>query len=144
VVKIATVLEVCTTEEQRSVVRFLWAKGPNAKDIHKEMFSVYGGKCLSRKALHNWVEKFSQGRSKNADYVRPDAEMAVTAVKNLPYCGFRSTGKAMGQMYQCWWRICREINFFFSFEYHTFHVLYPFVTYLLTLHPIHYMAMWNY
>jgi hypothetical protein len=45
----ATVLEECTIEEQRSVMRFLWAKGLNAKDIHKEMFSVYGGKCLSRK-----------------------------------------------------------------------------------------------
>jgi hypothetical protein len=33
----------------------LWAKGLNAKDIHKEMFLVYGGKCLSRKAVHNWV-----------------------------------------------------------------------------------------
>jgi hypothetical protein len=32
--KIPTVLEY-TTEEQRSVVRFLWAKGHNAKDIHK-------------------------------------------------------------------------------------------------------------
>jgi myo-inositol catabolism protein IolC len=31
------------------------------------MFPVYGGKCLSRKAVHNWVEKFSQGRSKFAD-----------------------------------------------------------------------------
>jgi hypothetical protein len=50
-----TVLEKCTTEEQRSVVRFLWAKGLNAKDINKEMFSFYGGKCLSRKAVHNWV-----------------------------------------------------------------------------------------
>jgi hypothetical protein len=28
------------TEEQHSVVRFLWAKGLNAKDIHKEMFPV--------------------------------------------------------------------------------------------------------
>jgi hypothetical protein len=39
---------------------FLWAKGLNAKDIHKEMFSVCGGKCLSRKAVHNWIEKVSQ------------------------------------------------------------------------------------
>jgi hypothetical protein len=38
-------------------VRFLWAKGLNAKDIHKEMFPVYGGKCLSCKAVHNWVGK---------------------------------------------------------------------------------------
>jgi hypothetical protein len=39
----------------------------------------------------------------------------------------------MGQVYQCWWGICQEIDFFCSFEYHMFYVLYPFVTYLLTL-----------
>jgi hypothetical protein len=46
---------------------FLCAQGLSAKDIHKEMFPVYGEKCLSRKAVHSWVEKFSQGRSKVAD-----------------------------------------------------------------------------
>jgi hypothetical protein len=58
-------LEECTAEEQPSVVHFLWAKGLNAKDIHKEMCLVYGGKCLSCKAVHNWVEKFSQGHLKS-------------------------------------------------------------------------------
>jgi hypothetical protein len=29
-------------------------------------------------------------------------------------CGFRRTAKAMGQVYQCWWRICRELNAFSS------------------------------
>jgi hypothetical protein len=65
-VKIATVLENHTTKEQHSVVRFLWAKGLNAKNIHKEMFPVYGGKCSSHKAVHNWVDKFSQERQKFA------------------------------------------------------------------------------
>jgi hypothetical protein len=51
------VLEEYYTEELRSAVRFLWAKGLNAKDINKEIFPVYGGKCLSRKAVHSWVEK---------------------------------------------------------------------------------------
>jgi hypothetical protein len=45
------------TEEQRNLCHILWAKGHNAEDIHKEMFSVHYGKCLSRKAVHNWVEK---------------------------------------------------------------------------------------
>jgi hypothetical protein len=67
VVKTVTILEVCTTEEQYSLVRFLWAKGLNAKDIHKDMFPVYGGKCLSCKAVHNGVKKFSQRRLKVAD-----------------------------------------------------------------------------
>jgi hypothetical protein len=52
----------------------LRAKGLNAKDIHKEMFPVYGGKCLSRKAVHNWVEKA-------ADDARPGAEFAETTVE---------------------------------------------------------------
>jgi hypothetical protein len=64
VVKLATVLEEYTTEEQRYVVRLFWAKGLKVKDIHKQMFPFHGGKCLSREAVHNQVEKFSQGRSK--------------------------------------------------------------------------------
>jgi hypothetical protein len=62
-----TMTEESITEEQRSVVRFLWSKGLNAKDIHKEMFPVYGGKWLSHKVVQNWVEKFSHGRSKVID-----------------------------------------------------------------------------
>jgi hypothetical protein len=57
----ATVLE-CSTEEQHPVMHLLWATRLDAKDIHKEMFPVYGGKCLLCTAVHNWVEKFSQGR----------------------------------------------------------------------------------
>jgi hypothetical protein len=63
----ATMLEEYTTKEQHSVVHFLWAKGINAKDIHKEMFPVYGGKRLSRKELHNLAKKLSEGRSKVTD-----------------------------------------------------------------------------
>jgi hypothetical protein len=55
--KMATVLEEYTTEVQCFVVRFLWAKRLDTKDVHKEMFPVYGGKCLSCKAVHSWVQK---------------------------------------------------------------------------------------
>jgi hypothetical protein len=51
VVKMAVVLEKYTIEGQRSVVRFCVGKRLNTKDIYKEMFPVYGGKCLSRKAI---------------------------------------------------------------------------------------------
>jgi hypothetical protein len=40
-------------------VPFLWAKGLIAKDILKEMAPVYGGKCLSPQAVHNWMTIFS-------------------------------------------------------------------------------------
>jgi hypothetical protein len=59
VVKLATMLEEFTTKEQRSVVCLLWEKGLSGTDIHKEMFPVYGGKCLSRKADHSWVANVS-------------------------------------------------------------------------------------
>jgi hypothetical protein len=47
--------------------------------------------------------------------------------------GFRRIGKAMVQVYQCWWRICREINVCSRMECLMFYVLYPFVLYLLAL-----------
>jgi hypothetical protein len=53
--------------------------------------------------------------------------------QSLLCCGFRRTGNATVQVYQCWWRICGEIRTFSRFEYHKFYVLYPLVTYLLTL-----------
>jgi glycine/serine hydroxymethyltransferase len=53
-------------------VRFLSAKELNAKDIQKQIFPVYVGKCLSHKAAQNRVEILSQGRSKVAD----DAQQA--------------------------------------------------------------------
>jgi myo-inositol-1-phosphate synthase len=52
---------------------------------------------LPRKTVHNWVEKFSQGHSKVGD---DEKEVAETTVKRLLCCGFRRTGKAMGQEYQ--------------------------------------------
>jgi hypothetical protein len=39
-VKVETVLENCTTEEQRSVLLFLWTKRLNAKDIHEQIFCL--------------------------------------------------------------------------------------------------------
>jgi hypothetical protein len=39
----------------------LWAKGFSANDIHKEIFPIYGRKCLSRKSVHSWVEKRGKG-----------------------------------------------------------------------------------
>jgi hypothetical protein len=56
--------------------------------------------------------------------------VAETTVKILLCYGFRRTAKEMGQIYQCRWRICGEINVFLTLECHMFYVLYPFVNYL--------------
>jgi hypothetical protein len=41
------------------------------------MLPVYGAKCLSRKAVHSCVEKFSEGRSKVADVARPGSPVNI-------------------------------------------------------------------
>jgi hypothetical protein len=69
----ATVLEVYTTKEQRSFVRFLWAKGLRAKDIYKKIFPLYGGRCLSCKVVHNSFE--------NHDRIFADDEEVETEVQ---------------------------------------------------------------
>jgi hypothetical protein len=56
---------------------FLGEKGLDAKDSHKEMFPVYCVKCLSRKAVHKKVEKFSQALSKVADDARPGRPVGI-------------------------------------------------------------------
>jgi hypothetical protein len=71
-----------------SYCAFLWAKGIDANNIHKDMFPVYGGKYLSRKEIHNLVEKFSQGCLKVADDARLGAEVAETTVKSFFAAGF--------------------------------------------------------
>jgi hypothetical protein len=77
----ATVLEECATEEQRSIVRFCGQKDSIKRILIK--FPVCSGKCLSRKAVHKWVDKFFQGRTKAADGARPGAEVGDTTVKRL-------------------------------------------------------------
>jgi hypothetical protein len=43
----------------------------------KKCFPFYGGKCLSRKAVHNWAVKFCQGHLKVADDARPGRRVEV-------------------------------------------------------------------
>jgi hypothetical protein len=49
----------------------------------------------------------------------------------------------MEQVYQSWWRTYQEINVFTRFEYNVFCILYPFVTYLLTLPLTWIVSCWR-
>jgi hypothetical protein len=67
----------------------LRSNGSARHNIHNEIVPVYGMKCLSHKAVHNWVEKFSQERLKVACDTRPGqlveiaTEAAVQRVEEL-------------------------------------------------------------
>jgi hypothetical protein len=63
----------------------LWAKGLKTKDIHIEMFPFYGRKCLSCKAVHKWVEKFSQGCLKVTDDAQPDRPVETATEATLQW-----------------------------------------------------------
>jgi len=92
-------LNTCTKMEQRGDVRFLWAKGMAAKDIHKEMLPMYDEHCLSRQAVHNWVQKFSDSR-KGGQVSKTNIESVVrriqgrrhlvTGAPSLQSCAYRS------------------------------------------------------
>ena len=79
----AAPLNTCTTIEQRGVVSFLWAKNMKAKDIHKEMLPVYGKHCLSRQAIHNWVQKFSEGPTSIEDEHRAGRPVEIATPETL-------------------------------------------------------------
>jgi hypothetical protein len=52
VVKMVTELKDYITEGQCCLVRLFVDKRTECKDINKETFPVYGGKCLSRRVVH--------------------------------------------------------------------------------------------
>jgi len=56
--------------EQRAVIRFLWAKGLKANEIHSEMRPVFGDKCFTRPAIQVWCTKFARGRDSIVDKER--------------------------------------------------------------------------
>jgi hypothetical protein len=96
--------------------------------IKKCFLFTVGSVCRVKRFTTGWKTFRCWRRSWNGG-----AEVAETIFKRLLRCGFRRTGKTIGQVYQCWWRMCREINVSSRFEYHMVYVLYPFVTNLLTL-----------
>jgi hypothetical protein len=109
----------------------LCVKGLSAKNIHNEMFPVYGGKRLSCKVLHNWVKK--HGKLFSDEEAEMDMWKWLRQQSKDFYVAGLYTGKAMGQVYQCWWRIGLVINVFFWVWIDILYALYTFVTYLLTV-----------
>jgi thiamine kinase-like enzyme len=99
VVKTATAYEY-TTGDSHSIVSSLCVERPKAKDIYKEMFPVYGGMCLPRKAVHKYVEKLSQGRSKSQMMPDQVRKWLRQQSKDFYPAGFDALVKAMKQVYR--------------------------------------------
>ena len=63
-------LQDCTIEEQRGVVRFLWAEGVKPVEIHRRMLAQYGQSTMSQIKVYEWVERFKSGRTRVTDESR--------------------------------------------------------------------------
>ena len=60
-------LSIYTQEEQRSVIRFLWAEGVKGAEIHARLCTHYGDNALSRRSVYEWIEMFKNGRTSVMD-----------------------------------------------------------------------------
>jgi len=56
-----------------------------AKDIHKEMLPMYDEHCLSCQAVHNWVQKFSEGRTSIEDEHRAGRPVEIAMSETLQH-----------------------------------------------------------
>jgi hypothetical protein len=105
-----------------SCVFFVWRELKDSIQrtfVRKCFLFTVGSVCpLKRFATGSWSSLKDLRKSQMmADQVRK----WLRTVKRLLCWGFRRTGKAMGQVYQCWWRTCRDIHV--SFQVRISHVL---------------------
>ena len=56
-------LSVCTKEEQRSVIRFLWSEGVSGAEIHRRLTVQYGNNVLPQRSVYEWIEKLKTGHT---------------------------------------------------------------------------------
>ena len=54
-----------------------------AMDIHKEMLPMYDEHCLSHQAIHNWMQKFSEGRTSIEDEHRAGRPVDIATSETL-------------------------------------------------------------
>jgi hypothetical protein len=108
VVKMANVLEKCTTEQQRSAVFFFCGQRDSMQRtfITKCFLFTLGSVCS--------VNRFTTGSRNSVKDVRKSQVMkrrygfGRDNSQRIICCGFRRSGKEIGQMYQCWRRIWKN------------------------------------
>jgi len=65
-------LQDYTIEEQRGVVRFLWAEGVKPVENHRRVLAQYGQSTMSKRKVYEWVERFKSVQTRVTDEGRSD------------------------------------------------------------------------
>jgi hypothetical protein len=58
---------ICTKEDIRGVIRFLFAEGVKPLEIIRRMQAQYGDSSLSRSQICEWTDHFKKGRNSVRD-----------------------------------------------------------------------------
>ena len=75
-------LSVCTKEEQRSVIRFLWSEGVSGAEIHGRLSAQHGNSVLLQRGVYEWLEKLKNGRT-SVTHEGSGACVARCSAKNI-------------------------------------------------------------
>jgi hypothetical protein len=65
-------VSICTKEEMRGVIRFLFVEGVKPVEIIRRMKAQYSDNCLSRGKIYKWIDHFKKGKLLHA--MRRDQE----------------------------------------------------------------------
>jgi transposase len=63
-------VSICTKQEMRGVVRFLFAEVVKPVEIIRRMQTQYCDNCLSRSKIYEWTDHFKKGRTSVCDEER--------------------------------------------------------------------------
>jgi hypothetical protein len=108
VVKMATVVEECSTEEQRSVMRFCGQKDSTQRTFIKRCFLFAVGSVCR-------VKRFTTVGKRSADDEEVETEVwkwLRQQSKDFYAAGFDTLVKRRDKCISVWRRICREIKVF--------------------------------
>jgi hypothetical protein len=56
-------LSICTKEEMRGVIRFLFVESVKPVEIIRGMQTQYGDNCVSRSKIYEWTDHFKKGKN---------------------------------------------------------------------------------
>ena len=79
----AAPLSVCTKEEQRGMICFLWSEGVPGAEIHQRLSAQCGDSALQRRSVYKWIEKFQHGRTSMKDEERAGHPSTSTTGSNI-------------------------------------------------------------
>jgi hypothetical protein len=76
-------LSICTKEEMRGVIRFLFAEIVKPVEIIPLMQAQYGDNCLSRSKIYEWIDNFKNRRTSVCDEERSGRSSTSRTENNI-------------------------------------------------------------